>query len=169
MKPVSLGALWQSVATKDRRALVMAAAVLSALALWQWGLAPAWRTTQDTPKQLTLARAELQRMQTLARQAQSLQTGGAAPAASRADTLAAIERITQQTMGPSAQVLPQGDRVQIKLTLAAGQDMAAWLAQLRSQARVATQEVQIQVASAAGTVPRWSGTVLLVGVGLQQP
>ncbi len=169
MKAFPLFQRWQSLATKDRRALTLAAVVLSALALWQWGIAPAWRTVQTAPLQLDQARIQLQHMQTMAQEAQSLQAQGNAPAGNRTETLTTIQQLTQQTLGTNAQVLPQGDRVRVNLTDVSGQDMATWLAQLRGRARVSVQEVQIQVASSSGNGSRWNGMVLLAGPGLQNP
>ncbi len=169
MKAFPFSQRWQSLATQDRRALTLAAVVLSALAVWQWGIAPAWRTVQTAPAQLDQARGQLQRMQTLAQEANSLQAQGNAPAGNRPETLAAIQQVTQQTLGTNAQVLPQGDRVRVNLTEVSGPDLATWLAQLRGLARVSVQEVQIQVANASGNGSRWNGMVLLAGTGLQNP
>ncbi len=169
MNPRRLQAAWQALAPKDRRALTLAAVVLAAVALVQWGIVPAWRTVANTPQQLDAAQLELQRMQAMAQEAQALQARGTAGPGQASGTLATLQRITQQTLGDHAQLTPQGDRVKVSLTQAPGQELAQWLAQVRTQARVAAQEVQIETTGKPGPGAQWRGTVVLTGAGLQTP
>jgi general secretion pathway protein M len=160
---------WASLAAKDRRALTLASCVLVVFALWQWGIAPAWRTLQNAPQQLAKARSQLQHMQAQAQEAKALQTRGNASSSTAAETVASVQRITQTTLGAGAQVQPLGQGLQVKLAQVPGQALAAWLAQIRTQARVLIQEVDIQVAGEPGADTRWNGKVLLAGGGLQNP
>jgi general secretion pathway protein M len=160
---------WAGLPAKDRRALAIASTVLAAFAMWQWGLAPAWRKLQNIPQQLIQARADLQHMQAQAQEAKALQARGNEGPNNKAQTAAAVQRITQGTLGASAEVLPLGQGLQVKLSQVPADALAAWLAQIRTQARVVVQEVDIQVAGEPGAGTRWNGKVLLAGGGLQNP
>jgi general secretion pathway protein M len=130
---------WRALAPRERRAASIALWVLVLFALFSLFVQPAWRTLRAAPLQLDQLEAELQRMQGLAAEAQTLR--GAAPV-SAAQAAAALQSATAR-LGSSAKLSLQGERATLTLTSAPPEALRAWLTEARSAARARPIEVQL--------------------------
>ena len=95
------------LAPRERRALGLAAAVVAMALLWWLALAPALATLRQAPAQHAKLDAELQHLQTLAAQAQALQSQ---PPLGRDEALRALEAATQRHLGADAKLNAVGDQ-----------------------------------------------------------
>lgn len=148
---------WATLSGREQRLLGWGACVLLLATLWWVGIAPALQILKEAPAQQAALDAQWQHMQALQAEAQALQKLPRIPAST---ALQALQRSTQELLGANAQLQISGERCTVTLKAVAPQDLAAWLAQVRSQARAIPVEAHWQ-RSAANTAPTWSGTVVL--------
>lgn len=148
---------WVTLSRREQHLLGWGAAVLLLAILWWVGIAPALRILHEAPAQQAALDAQWQRMQALQSEAQALQKLPRIPAST---ALQALQRSTQELLGTHAQLQISGERCTVTLKDVAPQELAAWLAQARSQARAIPVEAHWQ-RSAANAAPTWSGTVVL--------
>lgn len=150
---------------RERLAVGLAAAVVTAYLLWAVALAPAWRTLQAAPARHQAADAQLAEVVALAQQARALSGQGGGQALSRADAVRAIEQATQQALGTASRVVVSGNRITVTLSAVPPDALARWLAQTRLNARLLPVETRLQRSGQEGAW-RWSGTVVLGGPAL---
>lgn len=150
-----LAAWWRGLAARERRAVVLAAAVLGAYLLWAIALQPALRTLRGAPAQherLDAALAEMQRGAAEARELRAL------PPVDTAQAQAALKAATER-LGEQGQLAITGERAVLTLRNARTEALLAWLAEVRSGARARPVEANLQ-RGPTGT----SGT-LVVAIG----
>ena len=134
-----IGAQWATLATRERRLVLVAAAVVGAGLLWGLALAPALRTLASAPAQLAAAEAQLQQMQTLASEAQALRAVAPVP---MAQAQAALTAATGR-LGSAAKLSLQGDRAMVTLQGINGEQLGAWLGEARAGARARVVEASL--------------------------
>ena len=137
----NLHTAWQQRSGRERRLLVLAAVVLAAALLWQWGLAPALQTWRMAPQKQ--AELDLQSRQMLQLQAQARQLQSPARVA-RQDALAWLESSARTLLGEGARLQIQGDQVRLILTAVPAAPLAQWLAQAREKAQALPQQAKLQ-------------------------
>jgi general secretion pathway protein M len=143
---------WQALAPRERRAATLALWVLLLFVAFSLLVQPAWRTLRAAPLQLDLLESEMQRMQGLAAEAQTLR--GAAPV-SAAQAAAALQSATAR-LGSSAKLSLQGERATLTLNGAPPEALRAWLIEARSAARARPIEAQLAQAPAG-----YSGSLIV--------
>ena len=154
-----LQARWNVLGPRERLALMLAAASLLTLLLWQFFIAPALVTLRTADTQARTLETQLQQMQSLQKQAKALQ---AQPALGYDESLRALTLATQQTLGASGELSLTADRAKVTLKGASADSLARWLGQARLNARSMPIEARLtRTASASGVV--WSG-VLVMGL-----
>ncbi len=151
---------WNALAVRERRAVRIAVALVVVALLWWLLLAPALQTLRTARTQQPLLEAQLLQMRALQQQARELQ---AAPKIDYDQALRAAEAATKQRFGNTATFAVLGDRATVTLRGATAEALAAWLAQVRIDARALPNEVRLLRSPVAGvpTNPGWDGTVVL--------
>lgn len=151
---------WNALAPRERRAVRIAAALLALALLWWLLLAPALQTLRTARAQQPVLEAQLLQMRALQQQARELQ---AAPKIDYDQALRAVEAATKQHFGNTAQLSVLGDRATVSLRGATADTLAAWLVQVRIDARALPSEVRLARSPVAGvpTNPGWDGSVVL--------
>lgn len=151
--PPRLQAHWQQISRREQQLVLGALGLVLLAVLWWVGLAPALATLRSVEKQRPLLDAQLQQMQRLQAQAQTLQ---AQPRLS-ADEAQRLLEAAMKPLGATAQWTVSGERVTVTLKGANADALAQWLAQVRLNARAVPGEARL-VRSAPGT---WDGTLVL--------
>jgi general secretion pathway protein M len=145
--------LWQRASKREQRMLSLAAIVLGLGLLWWVGVAPALKALKAAPAQQLALDAQLQHMKQLQVQAKDLRA--VAPLTS-ADARSALEQ-SLKTLGASAQMGIQAERVTVTLTDAAPDALVQWLATVRQNARMAPKEAHLKRNTKGG----WDGALVL--------
>jgi general secretion pathway protein M len=153
-----LQARWAGLPERERMLVKVAAGLVLAAGLWQLLLAPAWQTLRQAESQARLLDAQLQHMQALQAQAQSLQSQ---PALGHEAALRALEQATQQVLGGSARLQVAGERASITLQGASPDALAQWLAQVRLNARAVPVETRLARAPGTGGATTWNGVIVM--------
>ncbi len=143
---------WRALAPRERRGASAALWLLALFVAFSLLVQPAWRTLRAAPLQLDQLEAELQRMQGLAAEAQTLR--GTAPV-SAVQAAAALQSATAR-LGSSAKLSLQGERATLTLTSTPPEALRAWLIEARSAARARPIEVQLAQAPTG-----YSGSLIL--------
>jgi len=130
---------WQTLAERERVLLVVGGTVLGLALLWWVGLAPAWRSVRAAPQKIEALDLQLQDMQGLAAEAKALRAMPPMPAAQAQAALTAAA----QRLGDKARLSLQGERAVLQLSHLSGEQLAAWLAEVRISARVRAVEAQL--------------------------
>jgi general secretion pathway protein M len=130
---------WAGRAARERRLLKLAAYALAALAVWLLLVQPAWRTLRAAPAQLDALEVQLQQLQRLAAEAQTLK--GAAPVTSAQAGLA-LKAATDR-LGDKGRLTLLGDRATLTLNGIDTEALRSWLQEARSAARVRPVEAQL--------------------------
>jgi general secretion pathway protein M len=130
---------WRSRAPRERAAATVGLVALGLLIAWLLFIQPAWRTVRDAPARLDTADAQLQQMQRLAAESQTLR--GAAPVSSAQAGLA-LKAATDR-LGEKGRLTLLGDRATLTLTGADTEALRSWLQEARSAARVRPIEAQL--------------------------
>ena len=146
-------ARWRSLAASEQRWLLLVMVVLGAALLWWLALAPALAVLKAAPAQHRALDAQLQQMQQLQAQAQSLQSQ---PALTTEDARSALEA-SLKPLGATAQMAVQADRITVTFKGMGADALARWLATARQNARTAPSEAHL-VRNAALT---WDGAVVI--------
>lgn len=148
--------------TLDQRGqtLLRGAALVVGLALLWWVLAaPALSTLRQAETQQRSLDAQVQKMQALQVQAQTLQ---AQPKISHDEALRALEASVKLALGATAQLNVVGDRATVTLRNTPAEVLAQWLTQARVNARAITSEARLMRSTANPTGPAaWDGTLVL--------
>lgn len=130
---------WQTLAERERVLLVVGGTVLGLALLWWVGLAPAWRSVRAAPQKIEALDLQLQDMQRLAAEAKVLRAMPPMPAPQAQAALTAAA----QRLGDKARLSLQGERAVLQLSHLSGEQLAAWLAEVRISARVRAVEAQL--------------------------
>jgi general secretion pathway protein M len=130
---------WQALADRERLLLTVGGLVLGLALLWWVALAPAWRTVRAAPQQLESLDVQLQNMQRLSTEAKALRAMPPLPAAAAQAALTAAA----QRLGDKAKLSLQGERAVLQITHLPGDQLAAWLAEVRISARARAVEAQL--------------------------
>lgn len=131
---------WVGLDGRERRLLLVGAAVLVAFLLWLLAVAPALRTLSSTPAKLAVAEVEVQRMQALANEAASLRAVAPVP---MAQAQAALGAATAR-LGEMARLSLQGERAVVTLKGIGSTQLAAWLGEARVGARARVVEASLR-------------------------
>lgn len=150
-----LQAWWRALPGRERRGLLLAAAVLLAALLWLLALQPALQTLRNAPAALDAADLQLQAMQRLASEAVELR---ATPPVHPEQAAAALKAATER-LGDKARLSLQGERAVLTLNGVGPGALRGWLAEARSGARARPVEASLMNAAAG-----YSGT-LVVALG----
>lgn len=153
-------ARWAGLEARERRLVQLMAWVLGLFLLWTVAVQPAWRTLRTAPPRLDELDAQLQTMQALAHEAQTLR---AAPPPPRSQASAVLKAATER-LGETARLAEQGERAVLTLTQASGEDLRSWLSEVRTGARARAVEVALTRSG-----PGLSGTVVVALPGLNAP
>jgi general secretion pathway protein M len=148
---------WAQLAPKERTGIVIATAVVVLASVWMLIVSPGlqqWRTAEAKNRALN---SQLQQMQTLQAQAQSIQ---AQPALAYDDAVRALRLATQQALGDTAQISIVGDRASVTLQNTQPQALAQWLTQARLNARSVPFEARLSRAPSPGPL-LWNGTLTM--------
>jgi general secretion pathway protein M len=108
--------------------------------LWSIALGPALKTIRETPAQLDRVDGQLQTMQRMASEAQTLR--GATPL-SAAQAASSLQTATNR-LGARARLVMQGDRATVTVNDVSGIELAQWLGDVRNAARARPVDVQLQ-------------------------
>ena len=156
----TLVARWNTLAPRERKAVRIAAVLVVCALLWWVVLSPALQTLRTARTQQPVLEAQLLQMRALQQQARELQ---AAPKIDYDQALRAVESATKERFGNTATLGVLGDRATVTLRGATAEMLAAWLAQVRIDARALPGEVRVTRSAVAGsaTNPGWDGAVVL--------
>jgi general secretion pathway protein M len=155
------------LAPRERLALKLMVGVLALASAWSLGVAPAWRTLRDSPARQAELDRQWRTMRALAAQAQTLQARQAS-LPKTADQLRALASANQRHLGLTGTPQTQSGQATVVLQAVPAAALAAWLEDVRINAHLVPNEVQLNRASAAGPAT-WSGTVVLAGLGDPAP
>jgi general secretion pathway protein M len=134
-----LRSAWMGLSLRDRRAALLAAAVLGLFLVWTLAVQPAWRTLASAPAELDAVDAQLQGMQRLAAEATELR---ATPPVPLEQATAALQAATAR-LGDQAKLSMQGERAVLTLTGVGTSAFVGWLAEARAGARARPVEATL--------------------------
>lgn len=132
-------ARWQTLAARERRLVLVAAAVLGLYLVWALAVQPARRTIARASVEREALEAQWQVMLRLAGEAQQLR---AAPPVSRDEAVDALEAATER-LGAAGRLLLQGNRAVLTLDGVGTGALRDWLAEVRSGARARPVEATL--------------------------
>ncbi|MCA0243102.1 MAG: type II secretion system protein M [Proteobacteria bacterium] len=135
----ALRAAWAARDARERRLLLLAAWTVGLFLLWTLALQPALRTLREAPARLDGLEAQLQAMQAQAAEVRGLR---ATPPLPRAQAVAAL-KVASERLGDRARLQEQGERAVLTLNGASGQQLQAWLAEVRSSARARAVDINL--------------------------
>lgn len=135
-------ARWAGLEARERRLVILGAALVGLALFWWIVLAPALKTLREAPAEHARLDAQMQQMTTLQAQAKALQSQ---PRANRDDAMKALESSVRADLGPNAQLQQQGggEGVNVIVRAVPAEALAKWLAQARGNARAVPREVHL--------------------------
>ena len=147
----SAAAGWGRLHARERRLVLLAAAVVLGALLWQLALAPAVRTLRQAEGERAALQARWQQMQLLKSEAEALQ---AMPRLAPGQAQRALQESVEQTLGAAA-------RLSIKAAPATA--LAQWLQQARANARAVPTQARLTrpAGSPPGSAAVWDGSITL--------
>lgn len=159
-EPGRLAAAWAQLGAREKRMVILAAAVVGVALLWWVGLAPALRTLREAPAQRAALQVQAQQMQQLKAEAEALKS---VPRLAQDEALRALETAMKQRLGNTGQLSVMGDRANVVLKGASAQALADWLSDVRVNARATPVEARLTRTgdTAPGAPVQWSGTLSL--------
>lgn len=137
-------ARWVGLSDRERRAVILAAAVVALALGWMILVSPALRTLRTAQTQLADMDRQLATMQAQAAQARTLRS---APPVSPEEAASALRAATER-LGRDARITIQGDRATLQFSNLQGTALAAWLAETRTGARARAVEASLTRAGA---------------------
>lgn len=148
---------WQGLGARERTGVALAV-IMSLLALlWLLGVAPALQALRSAKATGPALDAQLQVMQSLASEAATLK---AQRALSYDETLKALEQ-SMKTLGPGSTLAVNEARATVNIRAVGGDALAAWLAQVRANARLVPAELRVkQAGNPAGAAVTWEGSAV---------
>lgn len=150
-----LTARWATLAPRERRLVLLAAAVIGLGLVWAIAIQPALRTLRTAPAEMARLDAQWQAMQ---RQAAEAGTLRAAPPLPPGLAAQALQGATDR-LGGSGRLQLQGERAVLTLNGVHGEALSQWLAEARRGARARPVEAKLQFADTG-----YRGT-LVVAIG----
>lgn len=135
----ALAAAWVARSPRERAMVTLAAAVLGLYLLWAVAIVPAWRTLRAAPAKLEQLEGQLQQMQRLAAEVQELRATPPLPPEQAQAALSA----SAARLGDKARLTVQGSRATLAISGLAGDEIAAWLAEVRGGARARVIEANL--------------------------
>lgn len=138
---------WLGRTARERRAVIVVAAVLALLLIWSLFIQPAWRSARAAPVVLDQLDGELQQMQRVAAESRALR---AVAPVSQTQAGAALKAASDR-LGDKAKLNLQGDRATLTLTGISPEALRAWLNEARSGARARPVEATLQRGSSGFT------------------
>lgn len=135
----ALRTAWAAREPRERRLVAAAAWLVGLFLLWSLALQPAWRTVREAPARLDELDRQLQSMQALAGDVRELR---AAPPLPRAQASAAL-RAASERLGPKGRLSEQGERAVVTLEGVSGEQLRAWLLEVRGAARARPVELNL--------------------------
>jgi len=144
---------WQQLSGRERRGVAVAGAVLLLALVYALGVAPARKVLAAAPAQHRSLDAQLQHMQQLQQQAQSLRAQ--APLSAN-QARAALEQ-SIKPLGASAHSAVQAERVTVTFNNVAADALSQWLANVRQNARISPSDAHLKRNAQGG----WDGSVVL--------
>lgn len=153
---------WDRMAPRERRMVGFAAWGVGLVLLWWVALGPAITTLRKAPAQHAELDAQLATMQVLAATAEQLRDQNNAPTPSRSAAQSSLEQATK-ALGDTAQISIQGDKAILSLRGTPAHAVAAWLNQVRVNARVVPVNAQLERGNNADA---WRGQITVGGPGL---
>jgi len=159
--PPTLQVSWDALATREKRLVVAAVALVAMALVWWIAIGPALQTLRSAAASHQSLDAQLQQMKALAAQAQALQSQ---PKAGLDESLRALEAATSQRLGAGARLSVVGDRATLTLRNVPAEPLGQWLAQARINARALPSEARlVRSAAPAGATSNasWDGTLVL--------
>ena len=151
----ALQAKWRLLGERDKTVLLVVVAVLAGVFVWWALVATPLRILQQADAQQRNLDTQLQAVQSLKAQAQSLK---AQPTMKR-DAVLALLQSSVKPYGASAQLDVAGERVTVTLRALPADALTQWLALARTGSRV--QPLEARLLRAEGVVPAWDGTLVL--------
>lgn len=153
----------KTLSARERRLLAVMGAVLVVAFVWQLGIAWPKNSLQTAAAQKTAALAQWEQVQGLRAQALALRERSQTQAPDRAAAQRALEAASANlgAAGKRAQVQPLPSGFSVTFENVSPAQFAAWLQQVRLQARLLPQSTDIQRAADGS----WSGRVVLSGAG----
>ena len=139
-------ARWQSLSARER---LLVRVFLGLIGVWLFvsiAISPALKTLSTAQQQRAEVAQQLLQMRALQQRAQELQK---TKPLSRDESLRSLQSITP-TGNPALQMTVQGDRVLVQLKNMTASQLAAWLAQARSNAQALPDEVHITRSNSSG-------------------
>jgi general secretion pathway protein M len=130
---------WKALARRERLAVGIAGVAIVLLVAWLLLVQPALRTLRAAPGQLDAVDAQMQQLQRMAGEARGLRGAPPVPAAQATQAL----RASLSMLGDNVKLAITGDRATLSLSGVDGEDLADWLADVRSAARARPIEAQI--------------------------
>jgi general secretion pathway protein M len=153
----ALSLRWQGLATRERIGVAVAAALTLVAVTWLLAVAPALQALRSAKAAAPALDAQVQSMQALASEAVTLK---AQRALSYDETLKALE-LSMKTLGPGSTLAVNEARATVNIRSASGDALAAWLAQVRANARLVPAELRLkQAANPAGSGVSWEGSAV---------
>ena len=132
-------ASWAGLSARERTLVLLAAGAVLLFLAWTVVLQPALRTLRSAPAQIDQLDGQLQVMQALAADARDLR---AQPPVPRAQASAALKAASER-LGAQGRLAEQGERAVLTLTHASGEQLRAWLAEVRAGARARPVDVKL--------------------------
>jgi general secretion pathway protein M len=151
-----LAARWASLALRERMLVGSSAVLIFAALLWWIGISPALKQLRQASEAAPQLDTQLQLMRAQAAEATSLK---AQRALSYDESLRSLES-SIKTLGAGASLNVSDARASITLRAVSGDALAAWLAQVRSNARLVPSELRLKK-NATATPASWDGSVVL--------
>ena len=153
----TLHSRWQQLAPRERLGVGALGWLLGIWLVWAVALQPALHTLHDSAQRRARLSQQLQRMQALQSQAQSLQQQTSLPPAE------ALQRLRQLTPTTDAglQLSQTNGQVSVQVNAVPATALASWLAQARRQAHALPTEVHLTLANKDGSGASWSGRIVL--------
>lgn len=130
---------WRALTPRERRAAVVAMAVVALALSWFVAVQPAWRTLREAPARLDALDAQLEQMQRLAAEAAALR---ATPPLAAGQAAQALQAATER-LGERGRLTLQGDRATVTLLGVDGEQLRQWLGEARAGARARPLEAQL--------------------------
>lgn len=154
---------FKSLSLRERRLLAVMGLVLVAALVWQLGIAWPRNNLLTAASQKAAALAEWEQVQGLRAQALALRERNQTAAPDRAAVQRALETASAKlgAAGKPAQVQPLPSGFSVTFEKVSPEQFAAWLAQVRVQARLLPQSTDMQRAADGS----WSGRLVLGGAG----
>lgn len=147
-------ARWAALAARERRGVLLAAAVLGLALVWFVALAPALRSLKTVATQSAALAADIDRMQALQARAKALQTK---PALAPQESLRSLQAAAGK-LGASVSLQVVGEQATLTIKKLGALPMGQWLS---PQTGPGLSPIEAHLKRDTGSVePVWSGTLI---------